>query len=393
MRRRMTTLWIAAFLLATVAAVSPAGAQVSGPAAELEDGRWLPYLGCWVDVDEPVGPLTCVVPDGSGVEVLTVVDGEVVDRRALHAGSGDRPVEDAGCSGSAGVSFSSDGDRAFTRTDLTCAGVERSTRGLIAMVEADRWIEVQALGGNTNGAAWVKRYRPAPVTRIENVDGLAEQVAAGSTPAVAAARAAASASVSVDDLIEAHASTHPEAVRAWLVEDGERLQIDSDALIRLADAGVDPAVIDVAVAVSFPDRFDFERGGQADRDSRALGSRGYLDGYGYDRFGAWGGWSMFGPYYYDPFYARYDRFYRRGYWHSGGSYRPTRIVVVPTAPASPGGRAVNGRGYTRGGGGSDSAAKPRGASGSQSAVSSKGQRATSSVSKKAKAKAKEGGGG
>ncbi|NIQ53308.1 MAG: hypothetical protein GWN85_07480, partial [Gemmatimonadetes bacterium] len=59
----------------------------------------------------------------------------------------------------------------------------------------------------------------------------------------------------MDDLIEAHAATHREAVRAWLMEDGGPLRIDADALIRLADAGVDPAVIDVAIAVSFPDRF------------------------------------------------------------------------------------------------------------------------------------------
>lgn len=355
MRRRMMTPWIAAVFLALAGAATPTHAQQPGAAA-LEDGRWLPYLGCWVDVDAPLGPMTCVVPEGSGVAFLTVSDGEVADRRVLEAGSA-RPQEVAGCEAAETATFSRDGHRVFTETRLTCGGADRATRGLIAMVETDRWIEVRAPTDRADGAVWVKRYRPAPVSRVEG-GPLAEQVAAGAPRPVVSARAAAARSIRVDDLIEAHAATHREAVRAWLMEDGEPLRIDADALVRLADAGVDPAVIDVAIAVSFPDRFAVASGVEG-RSGRALDGRGILGGYGimdrygYGRFGWWSPWSPFGATYYDPFYYRYGGYYGYdGLYGPGWTvYRPTRIVVVPSTSEDRGGRAVRGQGYTRGSGG------------------------------------------
>ncbi|MGK7312005.1 MAG: hypothetical protein ACN0LA_07160 [Candidatus Longimicrobiales bacterium M2_2A_002] len=395
MRRRMMTPWIAAVLLALFGAATPAHAQESGTAA-LEDGRWLPYVGCWVDVDAPLGPMLCVVPEGAGVAFLTVSAGEVADRRVLEAGA-DRPLEAAGCAGAETATFSRDGHRVFTRTRLTCGGTDRATRGLIAMVEPDRWIEVRAPADRADGAVWVKRYRPAPVTRVE-MDGLAGQVAAGPPRALASARAAAARSIRVEDLIEAHAATHPEAVRAWLMEDGEPLRIDADALVRLADAGVEPAVIDVAIAVSFPDRFAVARG-PGERSGRAIDSQGVfgdyapLDRYRYDGLGWWSGWSPFGPGYYDPFYYRYGGYYGYGGLYGPGwtVYRPTRIVVVPTAPGDQGGRAVRGRGYTRGSGGGTATRPSVRSTGTVDTRGGAATRGESSSGSKGKAKPRGGG--
>lgn len=396
MRRRTMTPWIAAVLLALAGTAAPAGAQESGTAS-LVDGRWLPYVGCWVDVDAPLGPMLCVAVEGDGVAFLTVSDGEVADRRVLVAGA-DQPLETTDCAGSETATFSNDGHRVFTHTRLTCGGTDRTTRGLIAMVEPDRWIEVRAPADRSDGAVWVKRYRPAPVTRIE-IDGLAEQVDAGPQGVQASARAAAARPIRVDDLIEAHAATHPEAVRAWLMEDGEPLRIDADALIRLADAGVDPDVIDVAIAVSFPDRFAVARraGEQYGRttDSRGVfGDYGPMDRFGYRGLGWWSPWSPFGLSYYDPFYYRYGGYYPYGGLYGPGwtVFRPTRIVVVPNTAGDMGGRAVRGRGYTRDSGGSTAAqpsVRATGTADTRGAATARG--GSSSSGSKGKAKPRGGG--
>ena len=362
-------------------------------AQELEDGRWLPYLGCWVDAEAPESPLTCVVPEGPGVSVVTVVDGEVMDRRSLHAGEGALETELPGCSGTESVLWSADGHRLFTEARLTCAGTERRTRGIIAMVEPTEWIEVRALAGEPMSPTWVKRYRLAPAERFA-ATGLVEAIRTAPVM-LEAARVAAAGRVAIEDLVEAHAGTHPEAVRSWIVEQGDPLRLDAEALLRLADAGVAPEVIDVAVAVSFPDRFDVAR-----ESTEARGRRGVSYGYGaYGAYGAYGPYRPFGPYYYDPFYYRYNSLYGYGYGYYGTGWMHTTptVIVVSSGSASSGGQVVKGRGYRSGsvtGGTARSSVRGSPAGASTSSRGYQGSRATSSSSSSgSKGKAKPRGGG
>lgn len=379
-------------LVAALLGLATMSLPATGQDAALEDGRWLPFLGCWVEVEAVEGPMTCIVPEDQGVAVLTVAEAQVADRRALLADGQERNASVAGCTGGEAVEFSPDGHRLYTRSALDCGGQERQTRGLMAMVASDRWIEARALAVEDGGVAWVKRYRPAPATRTEAA-GLSERLDAAASPqALEMARTAASARITTDDIIEAHARTHPEAVKAWIAENGEPLRLDADGLVQLADAGVPAEVIDVAVAVSFPDRFDVAR---APGDDARYGYAGY--GYGY---GTWGGWSPFSPYYYDPFYYRYSRysgFYGYGSgWYGPGyiGYRPTVVVVSPTNPQTrPPGRLIKGQGYTRStssGPASRPSIRPTSSAGSQ--IGTTGSRSGSSASK-GKAKRRGGGGG
>lgn len=376
-------------LVAALLGLATMSLPATGQDAALEDGRWLPFLGCWVEVEAVDGPMTCIVPEGQGVAVLTVAEGQVTDRRALLADGVERDAGVAGCTGGEAAEFSPDGHRLYTRSALDCGGQDRRTRGLMAMVDSNRWIEARALGAEDDGVAWVRRYRPAPATRIEAA-GLTERLSAAASPqALEMARAAASARITTDDIIEAHARTHPEAVRAWIAENGEPLRLDADQLVRLADAGVPPEVIDVAVAVSFPDRFDVAR---APGDDARYGYAGY--GYG-----TWGAWSPFSPYYYDPFYYRYSRYssYYGSGWYGPGyiGYRPTIVVVSPTNPqARPAGRLIKGQGYTRGtssGTASRPSVRPAGSSGSQIGTT-RGSSGSSASKGKAKRRGSGGGG-
>lgn len=361
--------------LATVLTAVAVHAQEPAGSA-LEDGRWLPYVGCWVEEDVSNGPMTCVVPESGGVAFLTVSDGEITDRRTVRGDGAARPMAVAGCTGVETARFSADGHRVFTESELTCSEAERHTRGLMAMVEPERWIDVRALIG-PESVAWVKRYAPAPADRVARA-GLGSRVAVVSR-AAEAAWLAASARIRVDEVIEANVRTDAEAVRAWIVEQGEPLRLDADRLVQLADAGVPPEVIDVAVAVSFPDRFAVER---QPRDS------GYGDYYPGARllWSPWGG-------VYDPFWHRYDRWYGyTGYGYGYNSWGPSVVVVRPAATSSRGGRVVKGRGYVPSNGASSGSAtratvRTSPPSGSRSSVGS------SSSSSGSKGKAKRRGGG
>lgn len=388
MRREVRWMPLVAAALVLAATAVPARGQDAGA---LEDGQWLPYLGCWVDVTDLEGPMTCVVPEGAGVAMLTVQGSEVTSRRAVVADGRERPAEVAGCTGTESAGFSADGHRLYTRSSLTCGAADRETRGLMAAVGATQWIEVRTLGGE-DGVAWMKRYRPAPQTRVETA-GLAERLASVASPeALEIARAAASRRIAVEDIIEANGRAGSAAVQAWIAEHGQPLRIDADRLVQLADAGVPPAVIDVVVAVSFPDRFAVARAG----DYGQAGDYG-RDGYG--AWGAWGAWSPFSPFYYDPYYYRYGRYssyYGLGYydygWYGPG-YRPTVVVVSPSVPqARPGGQLVKGQGYTRGTSGGTAARpsiRPTGSSGAQIGSGS----SSSKGSSKGKAKRRGSGGG
>jgi uncharacterized membrane protein len=381
-------------LVAALLGLATMSPPATGQDAALQDGRWLPFLGCWVEVEAVDGPMTCIVPEGQGVAVLSVADAQVTDRRAVLADGLERDASVAGCTGGEAAEFSPDGHRVYTRSTLDCGGQDRRTRGLMAMVDSNRWIEARALGVEDGGVAWVRRYRPAPATRVEAA-GLSERLSAAASPqAVQMARASASGRITTEDIIEAHERTHPEAVRAWIAEHGEPLRLDAHRLVQLADAGVPPEVIDVAVAVSFPDRFDVAR---APGDDPRYGY-GYA-GYGY---GTWGAWSPFNPYYYDyydPFYYRYSRYssYYGSGWYGPGytryiGYRPTIVVVSPSTPQTrPAGRLIKGQGYTRGtptGTASRPSIRPTGSAGSQV-----GTTRGSSGSSASKGKAKPRGGG
>ena len=130
------------------------------------------------------------------------------------------------------------------------------------------------------------------------------------------------------------------AAEASYASDMVKLQYDAD---RLDDAGVADEVIDVVVAVSFPEQF------AVDRDARGRGVGGTGPAYR-GRLGT----RLYGRGYYapDPFYFGYTPFgygySRLGWWY--GAHRPTVVIVSPRDDADRGGRVVNERGYTRGAG-------------------------------------------
>jgi hypothetical protein len=317
-----------------VAAVLVAFAPQGTAAQDGADDRWLPWLGCWEAVDAPAdAPLTCVRPsrDG-GVELLSVTVDGVVERRPFRADGVERPLATEECAGSESAEFSADGTRVYLRGEQSCdGGHPRTTRGLIAMVDRDQWIEVQTMEVGGRSMAWMQRYAPASRARATAAGQAAiQEMVDRRAQAIRTARMFASAPITVDEVIEAYARTDAEAVRLWVTEQAYRIDLDARRLVRLANAGVPDDVIDVVVAVAYPEQFAI-----ADADAEWIDRRPRRGVYG-PRY----------PVYLDPYYPYYGRGWGGMGWGGYGYYRPP-VVVIPR-DGSTGGRVVQGRGYTRG---------------------------------------------
>ena len=351
-------------------------------AAQEVDSRWAPWIGCWRAVDErAAAPVLCVVPlaGEAAIEMLTMFDGQVVSRESIFTDGRQRGVSREGCEGWERAEFSDDSRRIYLSSELTCgASARRSSTGVISMVSPFEWLDVRTVDVDGRNAPWVGRYRPASQADIQAA-GQGDLVGNQSSEA-RMARVAASIPISPDDVIEATGKVSAETVQLWVVERGEAFALDATALIEMADSGVPSSVIDVVVAVSYPEKFVINEGGssrprpaEAGRERRRsargyYGSRfGYGSGY-YGRYGyGYGGYG--GPYGYGGYGLGYGYGgYGLGYGYGGyglgypyGGYG-SPIIVVGRRSGSRAGRVVREGGYTtaRGSDGSTGrSARPR----------------------------------
>ena len=370
---------LSAALLAAALTMAPLTAQDV-------DGRWMAFLGCW----EPTGEvaesgLLCVRPADNGVELFTVVEGEITTSDIMVANAEQRPRSMEGCDGWEAAEFSADGRRVFTRSEFACGGGEpRASSGVMSLTAPTQWLDVRSMDVGGEQVAWVQEYRLVGPARMAEagVDDATRNLGM----AVRSARMSASRRITLREVREAAQKVESKAVEAWVAGRGERFDIDADALIELADDGIEESIIDVVVAVSHPETFQIDAGADArTREGRLRGTR-VGDGYTYGNspryaFGARSFfWDPFyyGSYGYSPFNSfgggLYGNRYGYGYGYGGGYYTPVTINRVQADRGS----VVNGRGYRRTGGSSTSSGGARTTGGSSSAGPSRGSSSGSS---------------
>jgi hypothetical protein len=365
-----------ALALLLVGVAVPASAQQA-------DARWTPWLGCWQMLDErvrdnnPSGAdavaaararvirgttdvSVCVTPASqpNAVTLRTRASDEPAFEQTIAADAVAHPITEGGCTGSQRAEWSADGYRLFAHAELTCANQPaRKISGLTMMATNGTWLDVQAIdvGGATN--VRVRRYRRT-----------------STNAGVGSATAVAHAALAIEDVKEASTKVASPALEAALIESGASFRLDRRVLVDLDDARVPDAVIDLMVALSYPERFQVERRIETSADSFPPSYAGAdwsgIWGVGYPYFSMYPNYLGNYRYYYSPFGYGYAGLYDP---YSPYYYYPGSVVVgggaaPPPAANAADGRVVNGVGYTR--------IRPREAVPSESGGSSSGARSS-----------------
>lgn len=349
------------FTIALLCTASTAFAQAPASSSD----PWAPWLGCWQLSDESVedaerllsalsgstvqekpsrnGARVCVTRSAdSGVTMTTLVNGNSVATETIVADGKPRPLSDPTCTGRQQAEWSAHGPRIYARTEIRCGDQPtRVVSGFSAVVAGPRWIDIQLIESEGRKSMRVRRYRPAPDQK-------------GAEPAATRAIGALplGGKLSLAEIKEASAKLAPEAVQAAVMElGGGGYDLNARRLIDLDEAGVHDSVIDLLVAMSFPQKFVVERA----RSTSGAGTFGGLDPY--DGFmGPWGlvnAWGYYAhPMYYSSYYSPFG-YNRWGYYDPYYYGNPGVVIINPGgsgggAPQSTGeGRVVDGQGYTR----------------------------------------------
>jgi len=343
---------------------------------------WLPFVGCWEPVSAEEDPgLLCFRLAGGGVELTNVFEGEVTASERLVADGVARPVEAEGCTGTESVDFSEDGRRIFTASSFVCEGGDaRTGTGVMSFIAPGQWIDVRSLTVGGEPVAWVQRYSAATSESLS--DHGVEDPTSVDRAGIRSTRILAARDIEIADVEEAVRRIDPEAAKIWVATHETRFDLNGSELVRLADAGVPEDVIDVMVAVSFPDHFVLTPEGLPEEVRDRVVERAYYSGA---RIG-------FRAFMWDPFYAPFGYGYGYapfGYYGYGGyyGYVPATVIVVPRGPSykePAGGRMVNDQGYRRpsssSGGSSGGSSDPAPSSGSDGGGSSDSGRSSSGSS-------------
>jgi hypothetical protein len=310
---------------------------------------WQAFFGCWMPAGQGTGDgVLCFRAAGEAAEVSTVVAGEVTSTELLVADGQARTVDTGACTGSKAVEFSSDGRRAFTRSELRCADGTRSSSGVMTFAAPNRWVDLRSIEIGGEHVSWLQEY--GPVDREWFVEHAIEDPSVSDYQAVRVRRALAAQPIRAGEVEEAASGVGEGAVQMWVAMQPTEFDLDGDEIVRLFERGVPESVIDVMVASAYPDRFVLSLHGtttvaEAEPDPAGVPFSGLYRGgyrsYSFDPFFI-PGLSPYGPFGYTN--SRYVVGSRGFYNYTG--YVQAPIVVAPRSPSSQG-RMVNGQGYSR----------------------------------------------
>jgi hypothetical protein len=358
-------------MVSALLCLMPLAAAAQTPAAPELDARLLPWLGCWRPVDR-LSPLAdggrvCVVPDGtSGVRILTIVDERVRFDEGVMPDGVSRPFQEPGCTASRQAEWSGDGLRMYARGTLECRNLpSRRVSALSLMTAEADWVDVQVSIAGLDESVLVRRFRrtdelpPDPALLPADLLARQSQVALG-------------ARQTINQIIDASGHVEPRVIEAMLFETRTIFPLDRRQLLALDAAHVPPQVIDLMIALSFPEKFDVKRrGGPAGGGGPAFFDADDL--FAFDTFVPWYPWGC-------CYYPGAPIIIGGGGDGGGNGGRPSAhghvvngVGYVQVVPKSP--EPVNSgksRGASSSGGGADSSSASDSSSGGSSGASSAG---------------------
>lgn len=338
--RRNTAIAIG-YVLSIVISTAPAQGHPTADDA-VESAGTLAWLGCWrlvagadeVPKSTDVSPLLCLEPgdDLNSLRMRAIVDDQVVEEDTLIADGRRRPVGDAGCSGWKRTMLSRDQRRLYRQSETTCQdGNTSNLSGASLIVSSDHWVDINVTRVGNDHELVVRHFR-IDEDILKSKPPLAKPTRASIFPGAIpfagySARIVAAVPLEADDVIEALEDLDPAVVEALLVEGGSSFAMDSRLLLRLDDAGVPGQIIDLMLALSYPEYFAVQDQTVVTRpvayyQSWAPWLHGHGCGYGYGYGCGYG----------------FHHGYGYGFWY-------------PPPVSDPGprikGKVISGRGYTR----------------------------------------------
>jgi hypothetical protein len=346
-RRSLRVFALFLVILLGLAPLAPAVGEVIARSAQNIDTRWLPWIGSWRLIPEVISEGDKGARENYLMEIRQGDDGQSIIMKSFRAekllletritADGSRqPLEDDKCSGWYAYSWSDTGKRLLFESESGCpAELPRLISGISIVTDNRDWLDIQLLRSGEDRAVSVRRYSAVS----ENINTAAKS---GPGPTMAP-RYLAATGLSIDEVIELSRKIPSDLLEATIAELHKPFKLNSGTLKRLSDAGVRPQVVDLMVALSFPDRFSVNRQRIAPVGQADLAPAGAF----YDPPYVWlpfGYWSIYGPY--STWYWGTPVY---GYWGSGWGIWPSGYSNggYYGHGYDSGGRLINGRGYSR----------------------------------------------
>ncbi len=234
------------------------------------------WLGCWRlvsvgedDVSDSVRASyrVCIEPSDTptSFKMSGTVGDEIIATERVIADGSRRSTSQNECERWQQSFLSADQRRIYRRSETICGPANQGrASGASLIVSGGNWVDINVTQVGSERELVVRRYRrvnvedpSVPTAEIHEYGALlpGEIMSMGQI-----ARIASSTPLGEDDVIEALEILDSSIVEAMLIESKSRFRMDSDLLRRLDDAGVPGHIIDVMMALSYPNYFVVQNG-------------------------------------------------------------------------------------------------------------------------------------
>lgn len=286
----------------------------AGAAPGQQDGRWLPFEGCWVaegaaSLATP-DHMLCIRRTDAAAVFGTWVNGSLESEQTLVVDGTARAFAEGGCEGTEIAQWSADGRRVFVRQELMCGTAPRSATTVLSFVSGAAFADVRALRVGTESSVRSIRYRAVEPALYPEGFAMAE----GQELARETARLHAAAALEPGDVIEASRLVDADAVNGLLAARRAGFRLNAKTLAQLSAAGVAPSTLDVMVALTYPERFAVAEQPQEEPAARWEPQRTARTDLFYDPYDPWDRYRGYG------LYDRFSQCRSFGYLSSYGCY-------------------------------------------------------------------------
>jgi hypothetical protein len=283
--------------------------------------------------------LLTIRPDEKGkfVTMESSRDKKVMFEEKIEADGLRHPLDKDECTGWYSYSWSENGKRLLFEGESSCDGNFSQTISGISMIDTlGDYVDIKLIKSGEEKAITIRRYRNVEYNFVAPSPTMPTKTFV--------ARFSAGTRFSIDEVIELSSKVEQEVLEAALVEMNNPYPVNSKQLMRLADANVPSQIVDLVVALSFPEKFTVERTALSWVKTAS------------DFYAPYYHWPMSPWYWTHSAYPLYGYRYWGWDWYQryGWYYYPYGYYYVPGGGGGSGtdgthssGRLVAGQGYTR----------------------------------------------